>query len=235
LAKVRKINGYRPLAELKYYTQCSFGLLQLELPVNFSLMAEIFVASHRLQALDEKSIADTNAIASAAVDRAALAGKQAAASNERSRLLEREVEKQRSKNLALEEEIAPRRIKPPHCDDIGSSVKSFPGLTVHVESYSMDPDGAVLGWQISGCLVSAHSVYVDMELSSILPAGLFGFGVFVSGSSDAVVSAIKGALKRADVDVVDVFPPNQVPSRPVATTNPAATVVVGIKPPIDMK
>jgi hypothetical protein len=144
---------------------------------------------------------------------------------------------QQEKIIFLESEIAPRRIDPKDCPDISKSVKSFSGSTVRVATYALDIDGALLGWQIADCLELSHSLNIDREFASILPIGAFGVGAFVSGSDESLVSSIRAAL-RANVRVLDgtgIFPPNQLTYRPGALTNPAATVVVGVKPPIDMK
>jgi hypothetical protein len=163
-------------------------------------------------------------------------GKDAAASSERARSLEKEAEDLRSKNLALEAQVAPRRMDQ-QCKDFPPSIKSFSGEVVRVDSYILDIDGGILGAQIVGCLNSL-GIKADMGLSSIVPTGWFGVGVSVSGRNEPLVSAIREALVRANIRLVDgtgLFAGNQISPHPWAIPNPAATVVVGIKPPIDMK
>jgi hypothetical protein len=179
-----------------------------------------------------------NVKAGEANERAAAAEKEAAESNERAKALEKQGGELRSKNLALEAEIAPRTINASECAGITSAVKSFSGLTVRVATYTLDIDGGSLGWQIADCLELSQSVTVDRELASILPIGAFGVGVFVSGSHEALAFAIKEALIKANVRVLPgtgIFPPNQMAYHAGALPDPAATVVVGIKPTVGMK
>jgi hypothetical protein len=187
--------------------------------------------------LDEDNSRHTDA-ERAAIDRAAAAGKEAAASNERARALEKDAEELRSENLAIEKEVAQRRINPDECASyIPESLKKSPRLIVRVSSYSSDGEGGILSWQIAACLVRAK-IDADWEPGSISTTGGFGFGLFVSGKDESLVYAIKAALERSNVEVMDgtgVIPPNQITLRPSASPNPAASVVVGIKPPIDMK
>lgn len=165
-------------------------------------------------------------------------GKDAATSNERARALEKQAEELRAKNLTLEGEIAPRSVDKAGCAGISDAAKLFSGLTVRVATYTLDIDGGSLGWQIADCLWLSHTVNVDKELASILPIGGFGVGVSVSGRNEPLVSAIKGALAKAKVLVVEgtgLFPGNLEKYHPGALPNPDAIVVVGVKPTILMK
>jgi hypothetical protein len=163
-------------------------------------------------------------------------GKDAGASNERARSLEKETEELRAKNLAIEAQVAPRRIDK-DCKDFSPSIKSFSGEVVRVDTYILDIDGGIVGWQIVGCLRSL-GINADPEFSSVLPTGGFAVGVVVNGRNEPLVSAIKAALVKANIRVVDgpgLYEGNQRTSRASSPSNPAATVMVGIKPPIDMK
>jgi hypothetical protein len=171
-----------------------------------------------------------------ALSEAGMAIERASELDIKSAALNKEAEELKAKNLALEAQIAPRRMDQ-QCKDFPPSVKYFSGEVVRVDTYILDIDGGILGAQIVGCLNSL-GIKADNEISSIVPTGWFGVGVFVSGKNETLVSAIKEALVRAKVKVVDgtgIFEGNQVTTHPWVVPNPAATVVVGIKPPIDMK
>jgi hypothetical protein len=145
-------------------------------------------------------------------------------------------EQLKAENLELEAQVAPRRVDQ-QCKDFPHSIKDFSGEADRVDSYILDIDGGILGAQIVGCL-NSFGIKADSELSSVLPTGGFGVGVFVSGQNEPLVSAIKEAFVKANVRVVDgtgLFEGNQRTSRAGSPSNPAATVMVGIKPPIDMK
>jgi hypothetical protein len=148
---------------------------------------DIFAASHRLQAIQDIELSRLDADT-------ATANKRASELEIKSAELNKEAEELRAKNLVLEAQVAPRRMDQ-QCKDFPSSIKSFSGEVVRVETYLLDIDGGILGAQIVGCLNSL-GIKADAELSSILPTGWFGVGVFVSGRNEPLISEIKGALVR---------------------------------------
>jgi hypothetical protein len=189
----------------------------------------------RIVELDAKASA-AESEAGSAIERAAKAGERAAEAEKESSATALKAEQLKAKNLELEAQIAPRRIDP-QCKDFPPSVKSISGEVVRVDTYILDMDGGILGAQIAGCLHSL-GINADAELSSVLPTGGFAVGVVVNGRNEPLVSAIKEALVKANIRFVDgpgLYYGNQRTSRAGSPSNPAATVMVGIKPPIDMK
>jgi hypothetical protein len=154
--------------------------------------------------------------------------------------LNSQIETLRADNLALEAQIAPRRLKPDDCTAVAAAVATFSGRQVRIDTYSLDLEGGILGWQIASCMDSAHTVEVDRGFASILPLGGFGVGIFVSGNDEPLVASIRDVLsKKANLLVVpgNGFSANNIrsvqgdPARPA----PAANVLIGVRPPADMK
>lgn len=102
---------------------------------------------------------------------------------------------QQSKIIALETEIAPRRILPTDCQEIAESMRSQSGR-VEIDSYAADLEGGILAWQISTCLEASKTLVIDRRFASIMPIGGFGVGVFVSGPNEKLVEVIRKSLSQ---------------------------------------
>jgi hypothetical protein len=125
--------------------------------------AGIFEATARLQTLEERSIADANAIASAAKDRAASAEKEAAEANEHAQLLGKQTEELRAKNLALEKHISWRELSSDTITKLRAAIAAVPTSVPRKVVFSY-----LLGDQDLHIL---HMKSVDI-LSEINPAGI---------------------------------------------------------------
>jgi hypothetical protein len=101
--------------------------------------------------------------------------------------------KQQSKIIALETEIAPRRLTGDECHAVARSMSSYSG-TVRVRSYTLDLEAGLLAWEISDCLALAKTLQVKKDLSAITPVGGFSVGIFISGSDTQFVSALRKSL-----------------------------------------
>jgi hypothetical protein len=139
---------------------------------------------------------------------------------------------QQSKIIALEVQIAPRRISPEACVAIASSLASLSG-NVKVESYAADLEGGILAWQVANCLEASKTLTIAKAFASIMPMGGFGVGVFVTGPDEKLVAAIRAGLSdSAKIFVgegsglsagnMNMSPQNEPPM--------AATVLVAIRP-----
>ena len=141
-------------------------------------------------------------------------------------------EVQQSKIISLETRIAPRLMTLDECRDVSLAMIPFTGKTVRVQSYSLDAEGSNLAAEIIVCLEGGKTVTVEHALSSIVPLGGFGSGVFVDGSDKDLVSAIHDALgTKANLTMSPGsgwFSGNIENGRPEVP--PDANVVVGIKP-----
>ncbi len=82
-------------------------------------------------------------------------GKEAAETNEHAKLLAKETEELKSKNLALEAEIAPRDISADDAIEIIDSLRLFSGRDVSVKSYLGDTEGHRLLFVLTSILARA--------------------------------------------------------------------------------
>jgi hypothetical protein len=79
-------------------------------------------------------------------------------------------EELRAANLALESQIAPRRLDRAQQQKIADSLVKFAGLPVAVVSYTQDAESAILGQQIMEVLQDARLPPIN-KLASVSPLG----------------------------------------------------------------
>jgi hypothetical protein len=144
-------------------------------------------------------------------------------------------EELRAANLALESQIAPRRISEAQIRSIGLALSRFAGKAVSVVTYSLDSEAAVLAQQIMAALRLAN-IQVQDRIASVMPMGGFALGIHISGPDAALVSAMGGELQIKGGLIV--APPNSPTGGgasigtgpPVGTKDPDASILVGAKP-----
>jgi hypothetical protein len=131
----------------------------------------------------------------------------------------------RHANLALEAQIAPRRLNSVPIGEVIEPLVPFAGKKVRLASYALDTEGAVLALRIKEALVAAKLEVDTEQASGVLPFGKIAFGVFVDGPDQELAKALAAAL--APVKAVAAPVPHKIPD-----TDAAATVFVAAKPPI---
>lgn len=144
--------------------------------------------------------------------------------------------RQKAEIIALELQIAPRRISGDRCLDIANSVALSSG-NVKVISYAADIEGGVLAWQVANCLEASKTLKVIRAFASVMPLGGFGLGVFVSGPDTKLIAAIRtGLAEKGKLFMGEgsgFFAGNQsigLENEPAAD----AIVLVATRPPPDM-
>jgi hypothetical protein len=132
-----------------------------------------------------KELADTNAKAAGANERAAEASKAA--------------EDEKGARLRLEKEIAPRTLDDASRIAIGNELSkfasSFSGRKVKVSSYSADAEGIVFSLEIIDVLTRAK-IEVEPIVGRLIPVGLVDTGVKITGPSadEAFVKTIATSI-----------------------------------------
>lgn len=136
-----------------------------------------------------------------------------------------------ARNLTLEEEIEPRRIKP---DDVPKSVLDellkYNGATIAVGSYAGDVESTILATQLVRALGHRFTVQ-DRRLSEEALGGL-SFAVRVTGKNGDLVNALMALFSSAHILAL-----NEAPVKSPISVNlqnrpaPDVTIFVGPKPP----
>jgi hypothetical protein len=114
-------------------------------------------------------------------------------------------EELKAANLALEAQIAPRRLTDTQIRSMGLALSRFSGKAVSVVTYSLDSEAAVLAKQIIASLQLAL-IEVQDRTASVMPMGGFSLGVHLSGSDADLVEAVRRALQSTGGIIV--APPN---------------------------
>ncbi|WP_370157155.1 hypothetical protein [Bradyrhizobium sp. USDA 327] len=143
------------------------------------------------------------------------------------------IEELRAANLALEAQIAPRRLTKHEVAALTAALSSFADSRVAVSSYQSDPDGAILAAQLIEGLTAAKIV-VGNGISSVGPGPNLYFGITVNGSDAKLVNAIVSALPPALVKNSGAFAVrsggSMYLSSPMTTgVQYAASIMVGVK------
>lgn len=166
-----------------------------------------------------KHIADANAAGDAARAEAAKANKSA--------------EDEKFARVKLEAKLAPRRLDTPQWQAIRAALISFAGKTVRIESYGLDAEAAILGFQLRDAFKSANLNVDETGLMTRASGGSIALGVHVTGSDKALVQAILSALETAHLKSSpdEPFPGGGISfGMMIPATPPNAVVFVGIKP-----
>lgn len=161
-----------------------------------------------------------------------------AKADERAAKAKREAESERLARLKLEAQVAPRRLTNAEAHAIVLSCHRFAGRRVAVASYALDPESAVLGWQIIATLRKAGMIVSDHRMSRVVAGGMM-VGIDVTGSSTEMVDGLSKILATAGRLMV-VHPNSPMPGSVgfgVGNSSPPGTVTVfvGVKPPPDYR
>jgi hypothetical protein len=198
--------------------------------------AGIFVTSRRLQLLQDIAVTIATDRATDAGFDAALANNAAGEANEHARLLEKDAQELRSKNLALEEEIAPRRLNQDQLFELTASLEPFKGRKIRIESYFLDTDGEILASQIKAASIPVF-VSIDDWIGGNTGSGPFAKGINVTGRNSELVNAFAKALDAAglkEISTAPLPPPNVsmllLAHSRVKSEDVDAVVLVGVKP-----
>jgi hypothetical protein len=195
--------------------------------------AEIAASDARAKSA-EALVASASAASADAVAKVSTAEARIAEAQRGAAEAQRAAEAERLERVRLEAIVAPRSISLVDQMAITVALLRFSGRRVSVTTYSLDGEGAVLGQQVIATLQGAR-IEVDNRIASMMPLGGFAFGVHVTGTGDALVAALRGAL--SGIGHLAVAPPNAQMGGGAAIgtgpQNPAAVdadVLIGIKP-----
>jgi hypothetical protein len=139
--------------------------------------------------------------------------------------VEKQSEELKAANLALEKQIAPRRLDAVPLAEVISPLESFAGKRVKLASYALDAEGAIVALRIYEALRAAKLDVNKDQASGVAPFGSIAFGVFVDGPNRELVAALVSALSPVQA----VAQP--LPHSFAAQTDADATVFVAAKPP----
>jgi len=134
--------------------------------------------------------------------------------------------------LALNAEIAPRRLTPEKQQSISTALTAFSGKNVQLVSYGLDVEAAVLGRQLREALEGA-GLGVGDALMTRASNGSVEFGVHVVGRNADLVRALIVALLKADIDAARGDDPPGGGSTDTQAAGVAivdASVLIGVKP-----
>jgi hypothetical protein len=155
---------------------------------------------------------------------------ETAQANERSAVLEKDAAELKASNLSLEQQIAPRRLKPEDIERLILILRHHPGETIAIESYSLDAEAAAFGEQILRILRAENFPFDDRRMSlSVL--GNILLGLRVTGTDAAFASDLRDLFNSSGLSASD-----QPPSLGTGMTmgNPLAAapvnLFIGVKP-----
>jgi hypothetical protein len=171
-------------------------------------------------------------------ERLAQVDKDIALAHQRAATAELRAEEERGERLKLEERIAPRSLTPEQQTQVSKNLRPLEGRKkVRVLSYALDAEGSVLAEQIIACLESA-GINVANGVASLSPTSGITFGVHVDGTDDiahAIAESLSGVGRLAVIAGPRAFNMSGLAGADVALLPPsafAATVLVGVKPPL---
>lgn len=156
-------------------------------------------------------------------------------SQERIAELDRSTEELRAANLALEAQIAPRRLDADQMNAIALALKPFAGKRVRLESYVLDVESAVLGKLIQTCLAGAGLIIDVSGMMSVMAYGRASLGLHISGEGQLVTALASAFSDKGGL----IVKPNSKPSHGMASivAHPTekvppsdATIFIGTKP-----
>lgn len=145
-----------------------------------------------------------------------------AALNDRAGLSERETEELRSKNLALEAEIAPRRLTSDQIAALTAAAKPFAGRAISIWSYGIDLEAGMLAIQIKFALQGAGVPIVD-DVGHMVTSWTPRVGVIITGPDDTLIETLLTALKPVSATRGSLDPAKAAIVLP-------AEIFVGVKP-----
>jgi hypothetical protein len=141
---------------------------------------------------------------------------------------------QRAQIIALDKQIAPRRLSPPQIRALVARLSPFSNKTVRVTSYALDFEAAFLGVEIITALSDA-GVHFTSALLCEAPVGSIVLGIHVTGSDDDLVKMLLGSFSTLNF-IVDPspVPPSMLSCGGQNTPGIDATIFVATKPPPDV-
>jgi hypothetical protein len=122
--------------------------------------------------------------------RTAVLERETAKANESAALATQRTEELRRANLALEAQIAPRRITNEQRSALVQSLRKFSGRKVLVSSYSLDAEGMLLGQTIIKILQEADVAVTG--LTTIVPITTLRAGIHVTAVAEAARALAHG-------------------------------------------
>jgi hypothetical protein len=133
--------------------------------------------------------------------------------------------------LALNAQIAPRRLTTDQQAAIAKELTPFAGKTVMLSSYVLDVEAAVLGIQIRESLDAAHILHVD-NLMTVQAGGQIQLAIHISGKDEPLTKGLVSAFGEYQVVTT-----KELPSRGFSALNfsfpatpPDASIFIGVKP-----
>jgi hypothetical protein len=130
-------------------------------------------------------------------------------SQERIAELDKSAEELKAANLALEKQIAPRRLTLDQMNALVGALLPLKGRRVRLESYALDVESALLGKQLLLCLKKAELVIDERGMMSVQTFGRVSLGVHVHGEKQLVDALAKVLSETAGLKVT----PNSDPSK----------------------
>jgi hypothetical protein len=98
-------------------------------------------------------------------------------------------------NLALEAQLAPRRLTAQTCSALKPLWQPFAGRKVFIQSFAMDLEAAILVKQLATCLNEAGMTAIGAA-GLVIPFGATVDGIHVSAADDSFSSAIATSLRE---------------------------------------
>jgi hypothetical protein len=187
--------------------------------------AGIFETSARLAVLQHAAIDHANTQVAAANERAGSAIERAAK-------LEKDAEELHAQNLALEQQIQPRRLKPDQLERLTTIASKYSGEQIAITSYALDVESALLGEQLVRFFRSKHIPFDDRRLSISAFGGVV-LGMRVSGTDDAFAKDVRDAFRSFGFVAVGDQPAPVNTGISIGPPNAPAPVnlFIGAKPP----
>lgn len=158
----------------------------------------------------------------------------AANANEHAKSLEKDTAQLRANNLALEKEIAPRRLTQEYKEELIKIFVANDGKSIALSSYAMDLEAAALGEQFMQVGKWTNFPIEDRRMS-VSSMGHIMWGISVTGSDAGFVSALIKCLNLAGLSAVNQPPPPSTGFAIVVQGAPgsppsSAQIFIGVKP-----
>jgi len=170
-----------------------------------------------------KDVSSAGERASIADAQAATAGRDAAKANEAAAALQ-------AQNIALEAQIAPRRLKSEDVERLVLVLRRHPGEIIAIVSYALDAEAAALGEQLIRILRSENFPFDDRRMS-LSALGNISMGLRITGANAAFASELRDLFNSCGLPASD-----EAPSLGTGMTmgNPLAAapvnLFIGVKP-----
>ena len=155
---------------------------------------------------------------------------ETATANERAATLERDSAKLKADNLALEQQISPRRLKQEQIDELARVFEAHSSKDVALSSYAVDLEFALLGEQFMKASRWANSPLEDRRMS-VSPVGSIMWGISVTGTDAEFRDALIKTLNLFGLQASNQAPPVSSGISLGGEGVPAsAKIFIGVKP-----